>query len=207
MSAHRFVSILLAAGTGARFRAAGGQDLKLLAEFAPGRSVVRQACENLLHAGWPVHVIAGSEGARLRVALRGLDVTVWDLPSDRSGDGGLGASIRFGVGLTEEASGWLLALGDMPFVQAATMRAVARALESGASLAYPTYRGQRGHPVGFCGEWKDALLSLSGDKGARALVEAGSSRARKVEVNDSGVLQDVDVPTDLPAMFSLLRQE
>ncbi|MFP5401509.1 MAG: NTP transferase domain-containing protein [Gammaproteobacteria bacterium] len=92
-----------------------------------------------------------------------------------------------------------MALADMPFIQPSTHRAIAAALRAGASLAAPQYQGRRGHPVGFAGEWLEALSALSGDHGGRDIL--GVHRAQLVlqPVDDPGVLMDVDRPEQLPA--------
>lgn len=96
-----------------------------------------------------------------------------------------------------DAAGWLVALADMPFIQPDTLHRVAAALADGAELAAPVFNGQRGHPVGFAARWRDALLALQGDEGARALVGANRLSMRRIATDDPGVLRDVDRPEDL----------
>ena len=68
-----------------------------------------------------------------------------------------------------DADGWLIALADMPFVRPETIRAVLAALAKGAAIAAPSYRGERGHPVGFARAFYEELSTLKGDAGAREL--------------------------------------
>jgi molybdenum cofactor cytidylyltransferase len=93
------------------------------------------------------------------------------------------------------AEGWLVALGDMPHVQPATIAALCDALAAGAAIAAPVYRGRRGNPVGFGREHLEALLALEGDQGARAIL--ASQPVTLVEVADAGIFGDVDTPSDL----------
>ncbi|WP_459624775.1 nucleotidyltransferase family protein, partial [Burkholderia sp. 3C] len=75
---------------------------------------------------------------------------------------------------------------------------VASELASGrATIAAPWFDGQRGHPVGFAAVHRDALAALDGDAGARALLVA--HEVARVEVDDPGVLRDVDTRDDLAA--------
>ena len=71
---------------------------------------------------------------------------------------------------SRDARGWLVALADMPCIRVATLQAVAELIGGGAALAAPSYAGRRGHPVGFAARWRDALLALEGDEGARAIL-------------------------------------
>ena len=92
------------------------------------------------------------------------------------------------------ALGWLVLPGDMPMVQPTTLQAVARALAQ-HPVAYAQYKGRRGHPVGFSSELYSELTQLSGDEGARRLI--ARYPAHGLEVDDPGVLVDVDTLADL----------
>ena len=96
-------------------------------------------------------------------------------------------------------SGYIIALADMPFIHPDSIRAVAAALQGGATLVAPAYRGQRGHPVGLAASYRDELLALQGDAGARDIIKRDAAQLRLIEVNDPGVLRDIDTPADLPS--------
>src|SRR5690348_3894379 len=110
---------------------------------------------------------------------------------------GMGVSLAEGVRAANDAHGWVVALADMPYVKPETVRVIARALTEGAAIAAPAYRGERGHPVGFARRFKDDLLGLRGDAGARAILKAHPDWITLYEVDDPGVLRDIDAPTDL----------
>ncbi|OXH80996.1 molybdopterin-guanine dinucleotide biosynthesis protein MobA, partial [Burkholderia multivorans] len=85
---------------------------------------------------------------------------------------------------------------DMPWIAASTYEALTRALDADdASIVAPAHRGVRGHPVGFAAHHYDALAALDGDTGARALFK--TAPVRLLDVDDPGVLRDVDTPADL----------
>jgi molybdenum cofactor cytidylyltransferase len=107
---------------------------------------------------------------------------------------GMGYSIAHGVLARPQASGWLVLPGDMPMVQPHTLQAVAAQLEHHA-VVYAQHLGRRGHPVGFGAELYSELVALQGDEGARRLV--ARYPAHPVDVQDAGVLMDVDTPDDL----------
>jgi len=110
---------------------------------------------------------------------------------------GMGVSLAEGVRATSEAHGWVVALADMPYLKPETIRAVARGLSEGAVIAAPAYRGERGHPVGFARRFKDELAGLRGDAGAREILKAHPDSVTLCEVDDPGVLRDIDKPSDL----------
>jgi molybdenum cofactor cytidylyltransferase len=113
---------------------------------------------------------------------------------------GLGASLAAAVSASRDAAGWLVALGDMPFISPATIAAVKRALEKGAAIAAPRLRGadgSRGHPVGFSMAMAAELESLDGDEGARSVIQRHRGRVVLIDVDDAGILSDIDTPSDL----------
>jgi len=84
-------------------------------------------------------------------------------------------------------------------VKPSTLQAVARELLH-HTVAYAQYRGRRGHPVGFAAELYSELTALVGDEGARRLV--ARYPAHGVEVNDPGVLIDIDTEADIESLRS-----
>jgi molybdenum cofactor cytidylyltransferase len=183
--------VLLAAGTGSRFDPSGLRN-KLLVPLPNGRCVAHEAAHRLLLVVPSVIAVVRPGADALAHVLNdaGCDV-VFSADAER----GMGASLAAGVGAAHEAESWIVALADMPRIAVATIEAVARAIDEGASLAAPFYNGQRGHPVGFGLEHRDALLALDGDAGARALLS--SHALTRIDVDDPGILRDVDTPADL----------
>lgn len=110
---------------------------------------------------------------------------------------GMGVSLAEGVRAAADAHGWVVALADMPYLKPETVRVIARALTEGAAIAAPSYHGERGHPVGFARRFREELSSLRGDVGAREILAAHPDWVTLYEVDDPGVLRDVDRPSDL----------
>jgi molybdenum cofactor cytidylyltransferase len=110
---------------------------------------------------------------------------------------GMGASVRAAVGASTGASAWLIALADMPRVRPATFTRLLSALAEGAPLVAPTFGGARGNPVGLSAAFREALLALQGDQGARAIVKAHAAQLQLIDCDDPGVLADIDTPEDL----------
>ena len=185
------VGVLLAAGASTRFRAN-----KLLHPLPDGTPIAVAAARNLCAALDRVVAVVRPDVPELSRALGGAGVEVTVCPDAASG---MGHSLAHAIAATPEASGWVVALADMPFVSPETIRRVAAALRDGAELAAPSYRGARGHPVAFAARYRHELESLTGDAGARAVLKRDHQRIRVVEVDDPGVLRDIDTPVDLDA--------
>lgn len=187
--------ILLAAGRGRRFDPAGQRN-KLLQRLPGGELVVAASARTLLAVFPRVVAVAPPDDGGVGDVLRqlGCEVTVCT-----DADGGMGLSLAHAIrhSLDAPGQGWLVALGDMPFVAPATLQALAAAIEEGAAIAAPLFEGRRGNPVAFGARHRDDLLALDGDQGARRLL-AGSPVAA-IDVPDPGILRDIDSPSDLPA--------
>lgn len=114
---------------------------------------------------------------------------------------GLGASLSAGVAQLHDADGWIVALGDMPFIEPGTFAAVLARLRAGAIIAAPFHAktGARGHPVGFSAALKNELLALDGDEGARSVIERHRRDVVSIPVSDEGIVVDIDTPGDLDA--------
>lgn len=110
-------------------------------------------------------------------------------------DDGMALSLGAALRASMPAPGWIVALGDMPFIQSSTVLALAAALHEGATIAAPVFDGRRGNPVGFAAALLPELLALRGDEGARRLFQIHSFTA--VATTDAGILRDIDLTDDL----------
>jgi molybdenum cofactor cytidylyltransferase len=154
-------------------------------------STVRHAIETQL----PVLVV--TTAARVALLARQLATRDIVVLADGEAANGMGHSIAAGVAERSGAPGWLVLPGDMPLVRPGTILAVAGALEQ-HPVVYAQYRGRRGHPVGFAAELYSELIMLRGDDGARRILARYPSHGQ--EVDDPGVLLDVDTASDLEAL-------
>jgi len=181
--------ILLAAGAGSRF---GGD--KLLHPLEDGVAIAAHAARNLLAATPDVIAVVrwGDFPLYEMLEQEGCQVTMF-----QGAARGMGASLAHGVTQARGADGWVIALADMPRIAPDTIKRVIAALEAGASIAAPAYKGERGHPVGFGAQLRDELLALDGDQGARAVVERHREAVKLIECEDPGILLDIDRKSDL----------
>jgi molybdenum cofactor cytidylyltransferase len=186
--------IVLAAGEGSRFRQVAGADKdKLLADCTGRdgtlRSVIEQTLVNL-PAALDKRVLVTTEARpqAMRMAQAyGCDI----VPIESTG---MGDSIAAGVAACADADGWLIVLGDMPFILPSTIERIVAAMADDA-VSVPVQNGEFGHPVGFGRSFGAGLMALTGDRGAKPLFKQG--RVVEVAVDDPGVLWDIDVPESL----------
>ncbi len=189
--------VVPAAGFGRRF---GGPLHKLEQPF-DGSTVLGATLRNAIASQLPVVVVTTAALAPLAgrwLATR--DIVV--LSADEAARG-MGATIARGVSERSGAPGWVVLPGDMPLVQPGSLLAVAAALEE-HPVVYAQHRGRRGHPVAFAAELYSELIQLSGDDGARRVLLRYPAHGQ--ELDDGGVLLDVDTAVDLAALRKAAEQ-
>lgn len=180
--------VVLAAGQSKRF---GGSQHKL-EQPLDGTSVLGLTLMHALETRLPVVVV--TTAALLPLVADQLARRDAVVVSEADARRGMGHSIAAGVAERASSHGWLILPGDMPLVKASTMLVVAQAVGQ-HPVAYAQYKGRRGHPVGFAAELFSELVALTGDEGARRLIARYPAHA--AEVDDAGVLADIDTVADL----------
>jgi molybdenum cofactor cytidylyltransferase len=221
------VGILLAAGLGSRFDPAGLRN-KLTEPLPGGPSrglPVAFVAARRMRAALP-RVIAvvrpASQGSPHADTLYKLLIDAGcEVIVSADAERGMGAALAAAVRATADASGWLVALADMPAIAPATIEDLAVALADAAApgatgtaeamspaefggniIVAPFFEGQRGHPVGFGTAHGAALAQLDGDEGARSVL--ANWPVWRLETLDAGVIRDVDTPLDLSALGASL---
>ncbi|MGY2260929.1 nucleotidyltransferase family protein [Pseudomonas sp. SDO55104_S430] len=186
--------IVLAAGQGSRFRQVAGADRdKLLADCTGRDGAVRSVIEQVLvslPAELTRRVLVTTEDRPqvIRMAQAyGFEIVLIEST-------GMGDSIAAGVTACSQLDGWLIVLGDMPFILPSTVQQVLAGIADDG-ISVPVNDGDYGHPVGFGSTFGPGLMGLSGDRGAKPLF--ASAKVVEVAVDDPGVLWDVDVPEAL----------
>lgn len=186
-----FVGISLAAGSGKRFDPSENEG-KLRQTLPEGRSVAAAAAINLLAAVEREAAVVrpGADKLAGELSHQGCEVVIC---ADAAN--GMASSLVHSLALTRAASGWVIALADMPRVQAATITALIDAVRAGADIAVPFHQGLRGNPVAFGLAQLPNMLRLSGDEGARRLIQ--KYFVTEIMVDDPGVRLDIHTVADL----------
>jgi xanthine dehydrogenase accessory factor len=195
-AAGRIGGVVLAAGLSSRMGAN-----KLTAQLA-GKPLVRHAVEAALSGGLdPVIVVTGHEAPSVEQALAGLDVS---FAYNENYADGLSASLRRGIlALPEACDGALVLLGDMPAVSAGLIARTAAAFDPASrAICVAMARGQRGHPVLWGRQFFPEIAALTGDSGARALMDRHAALVCEIMSGDDAPLTDIDTRADLEAFLS-----
>ena len=193
-SAFRFGAIILAAGASTRM----GQPKQLLP--LAGQPLLLRAVDVALgSSAWPIVVVLGANADSIRPLLARLPVLVVE---NSAWVEGMASSIRTGIAVLQQFSrsldAALVALCDQPaFSPAVIERLVAERHATGRSIVAARYQNRNGAPALFCREYFPTLAALTGEEGARSLLNANADRVASVELPE--LAQDLDTPEDYAA--------
>ncbi len=112
---------------------------------------------------------------------------------------GMSESLKAGVyHISEDATHFAIFLVDMPYIKKETIELLLQDLRQGKrEIIAPFYKGRRGFPVFFSRDFLKDVKNITGDKGARDIIKENLQFLRAVEVNDPGVVMDIDTKKDI----------
>jgi len=201
------MGILLAAGMGSRF---GGD--KLLHPLNENIEIGLRSALNLQpHVNQMVCVVRPNDHALIEL-YEDNGFTVIKNPHHSQG---LSTSIVAGIIASTESSYWMLTLADMPLIQARTYEQLTALIpqsndsDTKSCIIRPRLNiasnqssqtasnSQAGHPVIFPQAFKQQLLMLTGDNGAKALFKSHAQHVKWFDTSDQGTVLDIDTPQAL----------
>ena len=196
----RVAAIILAAGKSTRMGEAK-QLLRLGESTVLGRTIenVRRSAVDqvVMVLGSAAEAIRGRLSAPL---LAGLKVVVNPAYAQ-----GMASSLRAGLSaLDPQVDAALIVLADQPFVRPQTLDQLAEQhRRTRAKIVIPSYQGIRGNPVLLDRSVFSEVMALQGDIGCRAIFASHTEHTLKLEVEDEGILLDIDNQED----YHRLREE
>lgn len=185
-------ALVLAAGQGLRF----GSD-KRQARLPSGQALLGTTLAQALEHFSDVSVVLRADDDPSLLGIDPRISVVWA----RQAHVGLSASLAAGIAALQDSPAQAVAvlLGDMPSIAPTTLYALCCQARADR-IVVPVHQGQRGHPVIFGRAFWTALEQVLGDQGGRQVIQANAHACIRVEVDDPGVLLDVDTPADLAAL-------
>lgn len=172
-----------------------------------GRPLVLHAAEAALEADtWPVVVVVGAHADRVRPALAKLPVLIAENPAWTEG---MASSLRTGVSVLQQFSrtldGAVVALCDQPgFTADVIRRLIATQAATGRSIVASHYASRNGAPALFLREHFAALAALTGEEGARVLLNRTPEAVATVDLPELAI--DLDTPADYAAQTASDRR-
>jgi len=158
------------------------------------KTVIETTVGNFINTNLDMAVVTGHQREKIEPLLTqrfGDRITIVHNPDYETG---LASSIKAGLSIDiEKPDYWCFCNGDKPFIKLATIELVLTNLEHRKPLILvPTYQDQPGHPTFFSADFTSELLALTGDTGARMLIQRHRRDVLFVPVADEGVSLDMD---------------
>ncbi len=186
--------IVLAAGSSRRM----GVVNKLLMNV-DGEAMVKRSVQPIAEAKLESTVIVtGFENEKIKSCLSEYELRLVFNDCFREG---MGTSLAVGVESISaiEPDGILVSLGDLPYLQKESVLAVMERFcsQGGEKITVPVYNGTQGHPIVFPFRYAEELKALKGDQGARDLIRREGESVTKLDLQDIGIMRDIDSPNSI----------
>lgn len=194
-------AVVLAAGSASRM--AGSGHHKLLARF-DGVPLVRRSVATVLASRADRRVVVtGYRAADVENALEGLDA---EIVMNADYETGMASSLKAGLSAVRDgADGLLVMLADMPEVTSAHLDRMIDAFraEQGRAIIRAVSAGKRGNPVILPASTFGAISELTGDIGARPVIERSGLAIVDIDIGEAAHI-DADTPEEIVAAGGVL---
>jgi len=198
----KIAALILAAGQSRRM----GEQNKLLAQIKGVPMVVRVANAALAADVDSVTVVTGYQAQALESVLSGRRLKFVHNPDYESG---IASSVKCGVAsLPEDVDGVLILLGDMPLVTKNQLNELIAEFDPTLErdIVMPIKDGRRGNPVLWSKNYFPAMQSLSGDVGAKTIINENAANVWEVPISDESIFTDIDTPDALADVGAQLER-
>lgn len=185
--ANSIACIVLAAGKSSRF----GSD-KRQAQNSLGQTLLGLTLESI-PSSFRQRILVLHPGDEAMASAYAAD---WQIVYAEQAEHGMGNSLAAAIPHVADCAAVLIALADMPLVSLATFTLLAEAARPDRIMV-PFFEQQRGNPVVIGRNFLPKLAELKGDSGARQLMQQHPELVVRLEVNDPGVLRDIDTAAEL----------
>lgn len=175
-----------------------------LLELVDGQPLLRRIAQVALDCACPVTVALPPDRPERVAALAGSAVARLTVPNPEQG---MAASLCAGMAALPVDAPVLLLLADLPEITVADLQTMLaeHALHPDAILRGTAADGTPGHPVLFPADLRAELLNLSGDEGARTVLQGHRDRLRPIALPDRHAITDLDTPEDWAAWRAARR--
>ena len=201
LATRSILALLLAAGRGSRL---SENSSKPLTSWR-GKSLVVRSLEPYLEwqsasrATVDLRIVLGFQAEQVAEHLAKVVDQPLKLMHNPDWESGMSSSIRTGLRAVSEQSfdGVLIGLADMPWVSADVLEKLTEQLTP-STIVCPTYDGKRGHPILLGSDFFGEMQEIRGDVGARSLLKKYPECIQLVDVQEPGILEDIDQLSDCP---------
>ena len=111
-------------------------------------------------------------------------------------ESGMASSIKIGLNnLSEKTEAFFICLGDMPMVNHDIYNQLIKS-KNNKEIIVPIHKGQQGNPVLFAKTMKEKIMNITGDVGAKKILELNEDKILNIEINDKNISKGFDTRND-----------
>ena len=115
-------------------------------------------------------------------------------------ESGMASSIKTGLNnLSKKTEAFFICLGDMPMVNHDIYNQLIKSKDN-KEIIVPTYKGQQGNPVLFDKSMKEKVIDISGDVGAKKILELNKDKIFNLEINDQSIIKGFNTQGDFNSL-------
>ena len=115
-------------------------------------------------------------------------------------ESGMASSIKAGLNhLSEKTESFFICLGDMPMVNSDIYNQLIKSRNQ-KNIIVPTYKGQQGNPVLFDKSMKETVMNITGDVGAKKILELNKDKILNLEINDQNISKGFNTQGDFSSL-------
>jgi len=115
-------------------------------------------------------------------------------------ENGMASSIKTGLNnLSEKTESFFICLGDMPMVNHDIYNQLIKS-KGNKEIIVPTYKGQQGNPVLFNKSMKEKIMGITGDVGAKQILELNKDKILNLEINDQSIVKGFNTQNDFNSL-------
>ena len=181
-------ALVLAAGFSKRF----GSDKR----FSGEEPLILRTLKNIIKTFDSIYLVHRNSDEKILTLFKDLPITLIQAPLN---DICLGTSISVGIehikNTKENYDACAIFLADMPFIKEETINKIL-SFEKNKGILRPSFKKKAGHPVVFSNEFFDQLLLLKEQEGANSIIKNNLESLCLLELEDQGVLEDIDYLKD-----------
>ena len=149
-----------------------------------------------------IAIVTGNRAAELENSLKHLNVEF--LRNDRYECTEMFDSVKIGLEyLKDKCDRVFFTPVDVPLFSGETVK---KLLEYKAHVCIPVFSKKRGHPIVLDGKIIDGILGYTGGGGLKGAIESLSLNIEYVEVNDSGIMYDMDTQDDYNKIIQMYKE-
>jgi molybdenum cofactor cytidylyltransferase len=188
----KIAGLILAAGGSSRM----GDRNKLMMPFQ-GKPMLNHVVNASLNSNLTqTFVVVGHQSSEIKNLVQSDDIQCIE---NEQWETGMASSIVAGISQLKQFDGFLILLGDMPLV---TPKLINEIIFHGSAdkIVIPIKDGLHGNPVFFGSKFRDELLTLYGDIGAKKVIQDNLLSMIKIEIQSNTIFKDYDTKESLESV-------